>query len=131
MYEELRGLAQEMNLVLVTADQTNRSGLNQEVVTLDSIAESYAKATVCDVIMTISRTMDDKATKTGRLFVAQSRLGDDGVVFPFLMDPAKVRVDIVNESQTAGLAILEGQELTKESMLSRLSELKNNKERES
>lgn len=97
-YEELRGLAQEMNLVLVTADQSNRGGLEKEVVTLDAIAESYAKATVCDVILTLSRTKDDKITNSGRIFVAKSRLGQDGLIFPIAFNAALVKINILQET---------------------------------
>lgn len=99
VYEELRALSQESNTVVVTADQTNRSGLNDEIVTLSSIAESYAKATVCDVIMTISRRMEDKQNNTGRLFIAKSRLGRDGVVYPFTLNTATVKVSVLNQSE--------------------------------
>lgn len=95
VYEELRALAQELNVVVVTADQTNRSGLDMEVVTIGQIGESYAKATVCDVIITISRRMEDKQANCGRIFVAKSRLGDDGMVFPFLLKTSTVKVSIL------------------------------------
>jgi replicative DNA helicase len=108
IYEELRGLAQEFNIVVITADQTNRAGLNDEIVTLQSIAESYAKATVCDVIMTISRRMEDKQTNSGRLFIAKSRLGRDGVVYPFVMNPATVKVRILNQNEDPIAAFVEG-----------------------
>lgn len=97
-YEELRALAAEFNCVVLTADQTNRSGLEMEVVTIAQIGESYAKATVCDLIMTVSRTMDDKQANTGRLFVAKSRLGRDGMIFPFMMNPATVKVQLLAEN---------------------------------
>lgn len=100
-YEELRGLAKEfgeLGMVVLTADQTNRSGLEMEVVTIGQIGESYAKATVCDLIMTVSRTMDDKQANTGRLFVAKSRLGPDGMLFPFLMNPSTVKVNLLAEN---------------------------------
>ena len=96
-YEELRALAQEFRLCVLTADQTNRSGLEMEVVTIGQIGESYAKATVCDLIMTVSRTMEDKQSNTGRLFVAKSRLGRDGMIFPFIMNPATVKVSLLAE----------------------------------
>jgi replicative DNA helicase len=96
-YEELRGLGQEFDCVVVTADQTNRSGLDQEVVTLSAISEAYAKATVCDLIMTVSRRREDKVTNTGKLFIAKSRLGADGKVFPFLMDGSTVKVKVLDE----------------------------------
>ena len=97
-YEELRATAQEFKIAILTADQTNRSGLDMEVVTIGQIGESYAKATVCDLIMTVSRTMEDKQANTGRLFVAKSRLGKDGIVFPFLMNPATVKVNMLAEN---------------------------------
>jgi replicative DNA helicase len=97
-YEELRALAQEFNMVVLTADQTNRSGLDMEVVTISQIGESYAKATVCDLIMTVSRTMEDKQNNTGRLFVAKSRLGRDGIIYPFIMNPATVKVRLLDET---------------------------------
>lgn len=99
VYEELRALAQELNIVVITADQTNRGGLEAEVVTLAAIAESYAKATVCDVIITISRRREDKQTNSGRIFIAKSRLGRDGVVYPFLLNTATVKVTILDQHE--------------------------------
>lgn len=104
VYEELRGLAQEFDAVVITADQTNRGGLDLELVTLSAIAESYAKATVCDLIMTVSRTPEDKHNGTGRLFIAKSRLGEDGKVLPFNFRPATVRVDVLDQDQDALVA---------------------------
>ena len=37
-YEDLRGMAQEFKMCLWTASQTNRSGLNAEVITMESIS---------------------------------------------------------------------------------------------
>jgi hypothetical protein len=109
-YKELRGLSKEFNAVVITADQTNRSGLDMEVVTIGQIGESYAKATVCDLIMTVSRTMEDKQANTGRLFVAKSRLGRDGMVFPFVMNPATVKVSLLAENTNMAEILEAGQE---------------------
>lgn len=109
IYEELRALAQELGIVVVTADQTNRGGLEAEVVTLASIAEAYAKATVCDLIFTISRRMEDKQTNSGRLFWAKSRLGRDGMVYPFVMNSATVKVTILGQGEDPIAAFLENQ----------------------
>ena len=43
IYEEMRGLAQEFNCTCWTASQTNRSGLNAEVITMESISEAFNK----------------------------------------------------------------------------------------
>lgn len=99
IYEDLRGLGQELNAVVITADQTNRGGLNSEIIQISEISESYAKATVCDLIMTISRLPQDKVANTGRLYIAKSRLGPDGIVFPFLLNTATVKVSILEQHE--------------------------------
>lgn len=119
IYEELRALAQEFNVVLITADQTNRAGLNDEIVTLASIAESFAKATVCDLIVTVSRRMEDKQNNTGRLFVAKSRLGDDGVVFNFILKTATVKVKVLDQQQNPIEEMMKDSESFKKMMADR------------
>ena len=101
-YEELRGLAQELNCVMLVADQTNRGGLDLELVTISAIAEAYSKATVCDLIITVSRTPEDKMNGTGRLYIAKSRLGADGIVLPFLLNTKNnVRVQVLDHNEDA------------------------------
>jgi replicative DNA helicase len=130
-YEELRALAQEFNMVTVTADQTNRSGLDQEIVSISQIGESYAKATVCDLIMTVSRTMEDKQQNTGRLFIAKSRLGKDGVIYPFLMNPATVKVQMLDENVDIEDILAQGRERQKEKLGEKLDEFFNRRDRAS
>ncbi len=125
-YEELRGLAQELNCIMIVADQTNRGGLDLELVTISAIAEAYAKATVCDLIITISRTPDDKMNNTGRLFIAKSRLGADGVVLPFAMNTSKnIRVELFdnNEDPISMMMKTSGEEGMKKFMRDRLDSL--------
>ena len=98
IYEELRGLSQEMRCPIWTASQTNRTGLNAEVVTLESIADAFNKCFVADFIATISRTIKDKAENGGRFFVAKNRQGVDGIVFPLYMDTSCVKVDVLPQT---------------------------------
>jgi replicative DNA helicase len=95
IYEELRGLAQEFKCVIWTASQTNRSGLNAEVITMESISEAFNKCFVADFIFSISRTIDDKIANTGRMFIAKNRNGPDGLVFPLFMDTANVCIKVL------------------------------------
>lgn len=127
-YEELRGLAQELNCVMIVADQTNRGGLDLELVTISNIAEAYSKATVCDLILTISRTAEDKMDGTGKLFIAKSRLGQDGIVLPFLLKTsANVRVSVLdnNEDPISMMMKTSGEEGMKKFMKERLKEFGN------
>jgi len=94
IYEELRGIAKENGCPLYTASQTNRDGYNADVVTMNSISEAFSKCFVADFIFTVSRTVDDKKTNTGRIFVAKNRFGIDGIICPIFMDTGTVQIKV-------------------------------------
>jgi len=95
IYEELRGLAQIYECPIWTASQTNRSGLNAEVITMESISEAFNKCFVADFIFTVSRTIKDKGTNRGRIFVAKNRNGPDGIIHPIFMDTSNVKIKVL------------------------------------
>ena len=100
IYEELRGLAQEFKCPIWTASQTNRGGLNAEVITMESISEAFNKCFVADFIFSISRTIQHKNTNGGRMFVAKNRNGPDGLVYPIFMDTANVKIDVLPQIES-------------------------------
>jgi replicative DNA helicase len=104
IYEELRGLAQEYNCPIWTASQTNRGGLNAEVITMESISEAFNKCFVADFIFSISRTVEDKNNNGGRMFVAKNRNGPDGIVFPIFMDTANVCIKVLEPREEDEIA---------------------------
>lgn len=95
IYEELRGLAGKYECPVWTASQTNRSGLNAEIITMEAISEAYAKCFCADFIFSISRTIEDKNQNTGRIFIAKNRNGIDATVFPIFMDPEYVKIRVM------------------------------------
>ena len=99
IYEELRGIASEMECPIWTASQTNSSGLNAEVITMEAISEAFNKCFVSDFIFTVSRTVDDKVANSGRVFVAKNRNGPDGLVFPIFMDTSTVSIKVLQPSE--------------------------------
>ena len=101
IYEELRGMAQIFECPIWTASQTNRSGLNAEVITMESISEAFNKCFVADFIFTISRTIEDKVNNEGRAFIAKNRNGPDGLVFPIFMDTKNVKIKILPQTNGA------------------------------
>ena len=107
IYEELRGIAQMYECPLWTASQTNRSGLNAEVVTMEAISEAFNKCFVADFICSVSRTAQDKVNNTGRMFVAKNRNGPDGMVYPLVIDWRSVRMQVLPESSETMLEIEE------------------------
>ena len=92
IYEELRGISTEFQCPVWTASQTNRSGLNAEVVTMEQISEAFNKCFVSDLIITLSRTAEDKQNNTGKIFVAKNRNGPDGLIFDLQMDTSNVSI---------------------------------------
>lgn len=83
IFKDLRGLAGTHRVPVWTATQTNRAGLNSEIVDLDSIADSLKKAMIADVIIAICATQEDRKANVLRLHLAKNRNG-----------PAKVQVEI-------------------------------------
>jgi len=104
IYEELRGLASKYEAPVWTASQTNRSGLNAEVITMESISEAFNKCFVADFIFSISRTIEDKTANGGRLFIAKNRNGPDGLVFPLFMDTSNVCIKVLEPSEEDEIA---------------------------
>ena len=103
IYEELRAIAMEFICPVWTASQTNRSGLNAEVVTMESISEAFNKCFVADFIFSVSRTVDDKKTNSGRIFIAKNRNGPDGIVLPLYMDTAIVKMEVLEDQKEEDL----------------------------
>ena len=99
IYEELRGLAQHFACPLWSVSQTNRTGLNQEIITMNSISEAFAKCFVADFIFSLSRTMADKAKNKGRFFIAKNRFGPDGLVYSVFMDTACVSINVLGKEE--------------------------------
>ena len=99
IYEELRGIAQREKCTVVTASQTNRGGLNAEVITMESISEAFSKCFVADFIFSLSRTPQDKQANTGRVFIAKNRNGPDGLVFPIFADWSNVSMKVLDKSE--------------------------------
>jgi len=95
IYEQLRGLAQEFECPIWTASQTNRSGLNAEVITMEAISEAFNKCFVSDFIFSVSRTAEDKVANTGRMFIAKNRNGPDGLIYPVFMDTSNVKIKVL------------------------------------
>lgn len=101
-YEELRALSAEFGCPVWTASQTNRSGLNAEVVTMESISEAFSKCFVADLIFSVSRTIEDKQANTGRIFIAKNRNGADGMVYPIFMDTSNVSIKFAPPMPVSG-----------------------------
>jgi hypothetical protein len=82
IYEDLRGLAGELEIPIWTASQANRSALEEDVIGADKVAEDYSKVMTADFVISMSRKVEDKIANTGRFHVIKNRFGIDGVTYP-------------------------------------------------
>ena len=97
IYEELRAIGQVWDIPVWTASQTNRSGLNAEVITMEAISEAFNKCFVADFIFSLSRTTTDKNSNIGRVFIAKNRSGPDARIYSIFMDPGSVSIKILEQ----------------------------------
>ncbi len=103
-YEELRAIAQVYKCPVWTASQTNRSGLNAEVITMEAISEAFNKCFVADFICSLSRTVQDKQANKGRIFIAKNRNGPDGLVYPVFVDWSSVSIKVLSRDSEDSIA---------------------------
>jgi replicative DNA helicase len=100
IYESLRAIAQIYEIPVWTASQTNRGGLNAEVITMESISEAFNKCFVADFIFSLSRTVQDKQSNKGRIFIAKNRNGPDGFIFQCFVDWSDVTIKILDRDDS-------------------------------
>jgi replicative DNA helicase len=94
IYEDLRGLAGEQEIPCWTASQANRSALSDDIIGAEKIAESYAKIMTADLVISLSRKIEDKLANTGRWHIIKNRFGQDGITFPSKMNASNGQIDI-------------------------------------
>ena len=102
LYEELRGFAGENKVPIWTVSQSNREGLNDDIIEADKAAGAYAKIFPADFVMSLSRKAQDKLSNTARLHVIKNRFGVDGVTFPVYMDTSRGVINVHSETSSRG-----------------------------
>jgi replicative DNA helicase len=101
--EELRGLAVEFDVPIMSATQTNRQGFQNTDVGLEDTSESFGLPATADFMFAI--ISNDKLEEVGQILVKQlkNRYGDPTVNKKFLVgiDRAKMKlIDLGDESQS-------------------------------
>ena len=105
IYVELRGLSGELGVPVWTASQTQRSSIQDEVIQADKIASSYEKIMNADLVISLSRKLEDKANHTGRAHVMKNRFGPDGITLPVYMDTGLGKIEIYDEKSSKGILL--------------------------
>lgn len=107
LFADLRGLAQRFNFALWSADQINRENSEKDIIGNTGISSAYAKIFALDFNMTFSRKPKDKAQNVGRLHIAKSRLGTDGLTFPCKFDTYNALIEVYHEKTETGKKVKE------------------------
>ena len=106
IYEELRGVAGELQVPIWSASQSNRAAMDEDIIQANNISDSYRKIMTADFVISLSRKMSDKQANTARFHVIKNRFGPDGVTFPARMNAGCGDIRIFSENSREGMGIL-------------------------
>ena len=124
IYEDLRGLAGEIECPIWTASQANRSSLEEEVIDATKVAEAYSKVMIADFVVSVSRKVEDKIANTGRFHVIKNRFGPDGVTYPSSINTNVGKIEVFESTQSGGMDAQGKMDNSQEFMRKTLSEKK-------
>ena len=103
IYEDLRGLAGEIECPIWTASQANRSSLEEDVIDATKVAEAYSKVMIADFVVSVSRKVEDKIANTGRFHVIKNRFGYDGVTYPSQINTNIGKIEVFESTSSGGV----------------------------
>lgn len=89
---ELRGLGIMEKLLVCTATQTNRNGLDAEVITERELADSYGKVRPADLVLSLNQTSDEYNKGSMRAYIIKNRNGKARYVIPLNISYINLRI---------------------------------------
>jgi hypothetical protein len=99
IFHGIKALARKYHLVIWAATMGNKDSLSKKVVTLQDIAESYAKAFMARLIITICQTPEEKNSVDGgfpgpifRFWIAKNSKGPGEIEIPMKIDYGTVDI---------------------------------------
>jgi hypothetical protein len=96
-YEQLRSMAFEFHCPVWSASQINRDNMENEIVTITGLSESFAKSHIADLIISMTRTIQSRENSLGTAFLAKNRIGVDYVAFDMETDLSRAYINIINK----------------------------------
>lgn len=91
IYIDLRALAHEYNIAMLTATQTNRAGAQAVTGKATDVGDDWNKARTVDILIGINATDAEKKAGQARLFWALSRNTEDGFTLRIKQDRSKMK----------------------------------------
>lgn len=91
IYVDLRAIASEFNVAMLTATQTNREGYKATVAKAEHVAEDFNKVRTVDLMISINKTEEEASRNEARLYFAASRNQESGFTIFIKQDLAKMQ----------------------------------------
>lgn len=91
VYVDLRAIASEFNVAMLTATQTNREGYKATVAKAEHVAEDFNKVRTVDLMISINKTEEEASRGEARLYFAASRNQESGFTIFIKQDLAKMQ----------------------------------------
>jgi len=91
IYIDLRAIAHEQNVALLTATQTNREGAKAATAKATDIGDDWNKARTADILIGLNATEAEKAAGEARLTWLLSRNTEDGFTIRIKQDRSKMQ----------------------------------------
>lgn len=95
IYIDLRALASEWNVAVLTATQTNREGAKAATAKATDVGDDWNKARTVDILIGLNATEAEKQAGEARLFWALSRNTKDG--FTILINQDRERMKFITK----------------------------------
>jgi replicative DNA helicase len=131
IYEELRGVAGELQIPIWTCSQSNRGAADEDVIQAHNVADSFRKIMTADFVMSLSRKMEDKASNTARFHVIKNRFGPDGLTYPARMRASCGDIQIFDSKSQEGMEIQsemnDGENVVKKMLKDEFEQVKKNR----
>lgn len=88
---DVRAIAQEEDVAILSATQTNREGFKSSVAKAEHVAEDFNKIRTADIVISINKTDDEAARGEARLYFAASRNQAGGYSLHIKQDLEKMK----------------------------------------
>ena len=99
--EELRGLAVEFNVPVVSATQTTRAGFTSSDIGLEDTSESFGLPATADFMFAIISTEELDQLQQYQVKQLKNRYSDPGMYRRFIIGVDKARMKLFDVEQTA------------------------------
>ena len=91
IFIDLRAIAQEKNVAMLTATQTNREGYKATVAKAEHVGDDFNKIRTADLVISINITDEERSRGEARLYFAASRNQESGFTLFIKQDVSRMK----------------------------------------